>query len=65
MIFERWQLAEYLKTARQSKPFDPDLDDQDDSPKKVEDESREDIRRSVRDLLRVEQAREWLWEDWD
>ena len=24
-IFERWQLAQYLETARETEPFDPDL----------------------------------------
>jgi hypothetical protein len=59
-IFEPWQLAEYLETARQTEPFDPDLDDEDEDPEIVEMERQEDIRRSARDLLLVEQAREWL-----
>lgn len=59
-IFEHWQLAEYLDTARQTEPFDPDLYDEGDDPEMVEDERQEDIRRSARDLLLVEQAREWL-----
>lgn len=63
-IFERWQLAEYLETARQTGPFDPSLYDEDDDPEEVENERREDIRRSTRNLLLVEQAREWLWGDW-
>ncbi|HEY2159555.1 MAG TPA: hypothetical protein VGH33_28280, partial [Isosphaeraceae bacterium] len=54
-IFEPWQLAEYLKTARQSKPFDPDIDE-DDDPEDVEMARQEDIRRSARDLLLVERA---------
>ena len=29
-IFETWQLAEYLETARQSEPFDPSLYDDED-----------------------------------
>jgi hypothetical protein len=64
MSFEPWQLAEYLETARQTEPFDPDLhDDDEDDPESVEMERQDDIRRSARDLLLVEQARGWLLED--
>ena len=62
-IFETWQLAEYLETARQSEPFDPSLyddEDEDYDPELVEDERRDDLRRSAADLLLVEQARGWL-----
>ena len=62
-IFERWQLAEYLETARQTEPFDPSLyDDEDEEidPEFVEMERRDDLRRSAADLLLVEQARGWL-----
>jgi hypothetical protein len=62
-IFEPWQLAEYLETARQSEPFDPDLYDEEDDPEIVEMERQDDIRRSARDLLLVEQARGWLLGD--
>ena len=41
-IFERWQLAEYLETARQSGPFDPDIDG-DEDPEDAEMYRREDI----------------------
>jgi hypothetical protein len=58
-IFEPWQLAEYLETDRQTEPFDPDIY-VDEDPDVVEDERREDIRRSARDLMLVEQARGWL-----
>jgi hypothetical protein len=59
-IFERWQLAEYLETARSSEPFDPaDYDD----PEEVETERRLELRRSAADLLLLERAREWLLED--
>jgi hypothetical protein len=61
-IFEPWQLAEYLETARQTEPFDPGLYDEDEDPEIVEMERQEDIRRSARDLLLVERAREWLLE---
>src|SRR4051812_30170575 len=62
-IFERWQLAEELERARQSEPFDPDLYDEDEDLEEVEDHRQDDIRRSARDLLLVEQGREWLLED--
>jgi hypothetical protein len=62
-IFETWQLAAYLETARQSEPFDPSLyDDEDEDivPEVVEDERQDELRRSASDLLLVEQARGWL-----
>jgi hypothetical protein len=62
-IFERWQLAEELERARRTEPFDPDLYDEDDEPEDVEMHRRDDIRRSARDLLLVEQAKQWLLED--
>lgn len=62
-IFEPWQLAEYLETARQTEPFDPDLYNEEDDPEMIEDERQDDIRRSARDLLLVEQARGWLLQD--
>jgi len=64
-IFETWQLAEYLETARQSEPFDPGLydEDVDIDPEFVEMERQNDLRRSAADLLLVERAREWLLED--
>lgn len=58
-IFEPWRLAEYLETARQTQPFDPDIYEGED-PETVEDARQDDIRHSARDLLLVEQAREWL-----
>jgi hypothetical protein len=61
-IFERWQLAEYLETARQTEPFDPDAYE-DEDPEDVEMDRQEDIERSARDLLLIERAREWLLED--
>jgi hypothetical protein len=60
LIFERWQLAKYLETARQTEPFDPALYDEDGDPEDVGTDRREDIQRSARDLLLVERAREWL-----
>ena len=61
-IFEPWQLAEYLETARQCEPFDPDLFDVGDDPEDVEMERQDDLRRSARDLLLVERAKGWLLE---
>jgi hypothetical protein len=61
-IFERWQLAEYLETARSSEPFDPeDYED----PEEAELERRHELRRSAAELLLVEQAKAWLLEDGD
>ena len=73
-IFERWQLAAYLETARETEPFDPILfeprshpllDDEDIEfdAEEVEDMRKDDIRQCTRDLLLVERAREWLLED--
>ena len=64
-IFEPWQLAQYLEAARETEPFDPALfeDDDETEPEEIEDLRKEDIRRCTRDLLLVEQAREWLLED--
>ena len=42
-IFEPWQLAEYLETARQTEPFDPALYDEDDDPEDVEMDRQDDI----------------------
>jgi hypothetical protein len=59
-IFEPWQLADYLETARQTEPFDPsDYDDEID----IELEGRLDLRRSAADLLLVERAKERLLDD--
>jgi hypothetical protein len=64
-ICERWQLAQYLETARETEPFDPSLFDGDDEfdAEEVEDLRRDDIRQCTRDLLLVERAREWLLDD--
>ena len=63
-VFETWQLAEYLETARQSEPFDPSLYDEDEDidPEFVEMERQDYLRRSAADLLLVERAKEWLLE---
>ena len=63
-IFERWHLAQYLETARETEPFDPSLfeDDETDS-EEIEEMRKEDIRQCTRDLLLVERAREWLLEE--
>ncbi len=73
-IFERWQLAQYLETARETEPFDPSLFEPRSHPllgkeeiefdaEEVEDMRRDDIRQCTRDLLLVERAKEWLLED--
>jgi len=62
-IFEPWQLAEHLQTARQSEAFDAGI--YDDAPEIVEDERKADVRRCAADLLLVERAREWLLRDGD
>lgn len=56
-IFEPYQLAEYLETARQTEPFDPTgYDDEEEA----EVERQADLARSASDLLLMEQAKEWL-----
>jgi hypothetical protein len=73
-IFERWQLAAYLETARDSEPFDPSLLEPRDHPilekeeiefdaDKIEELRKDDIRQCTRDLLLVERAREWLLDE--
>lgn len=70
-IFERWQLAAYLETAKETEPFDPILFEPMSSPllgeeeieydaEEIEDMRKDDIRRCTRDLLLMERAREWL-----
>ena len=60
-IFESWQLAECLATARQTEPFDPDIY-VDEGEEDIEMERQDDLRRSAADLLLVERAKEWLLE---
>ncbi|MHB8974398.1 MAG: hypothetical protein ACYC3X_31655 [Pirellulaceae bacterium] len=73
-IFEGWQLAQYLETARETEPFDPDLFVPNSYPflgekqigldaEEIEDMLKDDIRQCTRDLLLVERAREWLLEE--
>lgn len=64
-IFEQWQLAQYLETARETEPFDPALFDGDDEldAEEVEEMRKDDIRRCAANLLLVERAKEWLLED--
>ena len=61
-IFEKWQLAEFLETARQTEPFDLSIYE-DEDPEDIERERKDELRRSAADLLLVERAREWLLED--
>jgi hypothetical protein len=58
-LFEPWQLAECLETARQTEPFDPSLYEGD-APDFIEMERQSDLRRSAADLLLVERAKAWL-----
>jgi len=71
-IFERWQLAQYLETAKETEPFDLKLFEPRSHPllgeeiefdgEEIEDMRKDDIRQCTRDLLLVERAREWLLE---
>ena len=58
-LFEPWQLAEYLKIARQSERFD--VDDYDD-PEEAEVARQLDLRKWAAELLLVERAKDWLLE---
>ena len=73
-IFERWQLAAYLETARETEPFDLRLFEPTSSPllgeeeiefdaEEVEEMRQDDIRQCTRELLLVERASEWLLDD--
>ena len=61
-IFEPWQIAECLATARQTEPFDPDIYE-DEDPEFIEMERQDELRRSAADLLLVERAKEWLLDE--
>ena len=71
-LFERWQLVQYLETARETPPFDPKLfephpllgdEEIEFEEEEIEEMRKDDIRQCARDLLLVERAREWLLED--
>jgi hypothetical protein len=73
-IFERWQLAQYLETAKKTEPFDLKLFEPMSTPllgeeeiefdaEEIENMRKDDIRQCTRDLLLVERAREWLLEE--
>jgi hypothetical protein len=64
-IFEQWEIKDYLERARHREPFDPaDYEDDDDMDEEdIEMERQQDIREAARDLLLVEQAREWLLDE--
>jgi hypothetical protein len=72
-MFERWQMAQYLDTARQTELFDPSLfeprsharlgeEETGFDADEIEEMRKDDIRQCTRDLLLVERAREWLLE---
>jgi len=59
-LFEPWQIAEYLETARQSEPFDPTVYDDEETARL---ENERDIRKCAAELLLVERAKEWLLDE--
>lgn len=59
-IFERWKLAEYLETARQTERFDSSVYDDEEE---AEFDRQSELRKSATKLLLVERAREWLLEE--
>jgi len=61
-LFEPWQLAEYLETARRTEPFDPSLYD---DAEEIEIERQLELRKSAAELLLVERARAWLLREGD
>jgi hypothetical protein len=63
-IFEGWQLAQCLESARESEPFNAaDYEEEGDDPEDIEMERKSDIRRCTAELLLVERAKEWLLEE--
>jgi hypothetical protein len=58
-IFERYQLAKYVETARQTEAFDPTVYDDEEI---AEIEREANVRRCAADLLLVERAKAWLLE---
>lgn len=64
-IFEPWQLAQYLESARERPPFDASdyEDDPDFDAEDVEFERKSDIRKCATELLMIERAKDWLLED--
>jgi hypothetical protein len=64
-IFEHWQLAQCLESARERPRFDP-ADCEGDyfyDSEDIEMERQSDIRQCAAELLMVERAKEWLLED--
>jgi hypothetical protein len=63
-LFERWQLSEFLETARGTEPFDLRIySEQGDDPEDIELERKAELRSSAADLMLVEQARGWLLDE--
>ena len=63
-LFERWQLKEFLETARITEPFDPTIySEEGDDPEDIELERKAELRSSAADLMLVEQARGWLLDE--
>ena len=59
-IFEPYQLAEYLETARQTEAFDSTIYDDEET---AELEREASLRQCAADLLLVERAKAWLLEE--
>lgn len=63
-IFEPWQLAEYLATARWTEPFDPSGYEEDgEDAEFIEMERQDNLRRVANELLLIERAKGWLLGD--
>ena len=63
-IFEQWQIAEYLEKAGWTEPFDPSIyQEEGDTPEVIEMERKDNLQRVAREILLLEQAKEWLLED--
>lgn len=62
-IFEPWQLAEYLATARWTEPFDPSgYEEEGEDAEFIEMERQDNLRRVATELLLIERAKAWLLE---
>ncbi|HWG44593.1 MAG TPA: hypothetical protein VN688_17585 [Gemmataceae bacterium] len=63
MIFEPWQLSEYLEKAGWTEPFDPSIyEEEGEDPEFIEMERKDNLRRAANELLLIERAKEWLLE---
>ena len=64
-IFEPWQLAQCLESARERPPFDVADYEEDEAfdAEGIEMERQSDVRKCAAELLMLERAKEWLLED--